>query len=1045
MPAVLTHKTIMLLARERLGALRDALDTKLHGAGPKSDLEWRVWYLAKKAYQMMSDNVLSDRGVLFPSGADYPTPLGQDVSPFAVMGSMGPDITAFSALFAPGQGWVFDVVHKGNPDANLEPVVAKTTDFALEMWNQVSTSAAAGHASDDDVRRMRAYILGHLCHVAGDVISHPFIHDLEWHLGNRTRQKFSHAGGEASIDARVAQQILLRKSLREGQDWDKWWPTSGEVPDVFFTAYMAALDALHHAGDTAARPKGFGEFEAEFALHAPPGASVDFIKDGYHLYRHGIVSIGYGYGWGSWFGALVPLVIPMTAVIGLTGALPHSREFFTKPWFKVGERGWFELFTLPLAVGTLVPVVYGTWLATLTTRGVEGLTAAGLIYGWAGLVLAVIFFVTSAIDDVPWWVRWFFIFAPLFITPVVFTAIGAATVKDALQTGNGKEKKGGLALIYGAVPLVAWALIAVGMLLITMLGGALLDIVVGAIFGFDSTAEDVVAVAFYVLGMLLLVVVMMYLWFKAPGLLRDAKIPELPAPFPVDRPHFVRLFDDSTLFHKADLDTPTLAQLSYPSQRRPLLKLWYSGAGDLYVRSEQRVLAFSTTGTGAPAQRVQAPVIPMTVADLGAFLQGAVTGLHADVVYPGDSDKEGFLPTGAMFTEDSDDKGEKEGIPASAFTWKKLAKAADAESYVLRHADKPLQAVRFGQRGTVEQGTPQDEYSPGPGKVTATTATVTGTDTVFTFHFDPGDQIAVGTQVRTVTLVTSDTQLTIASPFSPAISAPSDYVRLGPTDDMAPCPGQVTSEKEKVKVTGTNTLFTQFLQLGDLLLVGNQAREVVAIRSDTDLDVDVPFDPPITTATDNARVTLGRERLEGYKYIPRAATAQAVGGGAVMDFAADFGALLCMGMAAHMLPQGERTISDLTGKQPFVGTGAIDDQVGKVYQVFRNWSLDRRRLNEWRMIVAGGAHPEKATANEYDAAMVQPQPGDWKPADVVQAGEPVSRAQGWVPVLRQWLARAVPADATSNAAGANGSASNLSLSQAMAFILDLKQPTRLKP
>jgi hypothetical protein len=120
MPAVLTHKTIMLLARERLERLRDQLQAKV-GEGTVSDLEHRMLYLARKAHEMMS---LAGDGALdvdFPtteSKVPYRLPLGRGVSPFAVMGSMGPDITAFSALFQPGQTWVFDLVHKGNPDDN---------------------------------------------------------------------------------------------------------------------------------------------------------------------------------------------------------------------------------------------------------------------------------------------------------------------------------------------------------------------------------------------------------------------------------------------------------------------------------------------------------------------------------------------------------------------------------------------------------------------------------------------------------------------------------------------------------------------------------------------------------------------------------------------------------------------------------------------------------------------------------------------------------------------------------------------------------------
>ena len=99
------------------------------------------------------------------------------------------------------------------------------------------------------------------------------------------------------------------------------------------------------------------------------------------------------------------------------------------------------------------------------------------------------------------------------------------------------------------------------------------------------------------------------------------------------------------------------------------------------------------------------------------------------------------------------------------------------------------------------------------------------------------------------------------------------------------------------------------------------------------------------------------------------------------------------------------------------------------------------------MMVAGGARSEKAARNEYDAAMPQPRPpaADWAPGNVVQDGEPVSNAQGWVPVLRQWMARVAGGDVTDPAAPATGGPSNLALSQAMAFLLDLKPPVRLAP
>ncbi|HVE85802.1 MAG TPA: hypothetical protein VND93_23265 [Myxococcales bacterium] len=1031
MPAVLTHKTIMLMARERLKAMASALEDKRKaGVKPMTDLEHRLLFLAGQAADMMTDGELEKRGVQFPDGGGYGTPFGKGTSPWSVMGSMGPDITAFSNMLGRGQSWVFDLLHKGNPDDDREPVVAGTTDFALTFWSQVTSKTTDKEA----LRKMRAYVLGHLCHLAGDIVSHPFINDVEWHLGQRSRPKLSHAGGEGSIDARVAQKLLLRESTREGQAWDQWWPTSDEVPGVFYDAYTEALDALYKA-KSAGRPKGFGDFEKRFIDLQAPELSVDFVKNGYHFYRSGIVSMGYGYGYGSWFGFLVPLVIPLSFTIALSGALPHSREFFTKRWHEVGERGWFELLTLPLAVGSVIPLFYGIWIASLTTRGVAGLTGAGIAFSVVSLILAIVFFATVG-TDVPAWARWLLILAPLAIIPLVFGSIGAA---DLLRDDREDTKKrGALALIYG-VPFVIWVCFLVMFLITTMGLGSL----VGELVGLASdTAGDVFSVVFYVLGMLCLTGALIYVWIVVPKILRDIKIPEYAKPFPADRPHFVRLFDDTTLGHDPKLADPKARDLYYPSADRSLLKLWWEGPGDLWIRSEQRWLSFSTTGTGAPTQQVPAPVMPMTAKDYATFLTGKVTGLKAAPFFPGDKDLETFLPTGSTFDDEGVEKKEKQGNVDALADYKKLKKTEAEADYVLRHADKPFQAVRVGQRGTVETGFPQEEYVKGPGKVSSAGTKVTGTGTLFNLFFEAGDQIAVGPRVRSVTKVVSDTELEISSAFTPDASA-ADYLQLSPNDEFVPGPGKVTVKKSKV--TGTDTKFKSFFILADLIVVAGQAREVTEVVSDTELEVGHDFKPSPAADSDYQRLGGSRERTEGYPYVSTPAVATALGGGAVMDYAADLAVLLCLGMTPHLLPTTAKvpTLKNRTAE----GGGAVSDSVGKVYQVFRNWSLDRRRLNEWRMIVSGGAHTEKTAPDDYDAALVQPKPGDWSAANVVKDGEQVANAQGWVPALREWMKRVTSGsgNALDSVAPSAGEPTTQQLSQALAFILDLSAPVKLRP
>jgi hypothetical protein len=159
---------------------------------------------------------------------------------------------------------------------------------------------------------------------------------------------------------------------------------------------------------------------------------------------------------------------------------------------------------------------------------------------------------------------------------------------------------------------------------------------------------------------------------------------------------------------------------------------------------------------------------------------------------------------------------------------------------------------------------------------------------------------------------------------------------------------------------------------------------------------------------------------------------------AIMSLAGDLAALLCMGAVTHIRarPESER-----------------------VFQVFRNWNLDRRRINEWRMLVTGGAWSEKDSPELYDDAMPgglhQPtnraqwrapihDPGD---ADLIREAEATANGQGWVPVLRQWLEiyRSAGSDPLDAAAPADGAPSNRAISRAMAYLFDLPNPSTESP
>ncbi|HZF09978.1 MAG TPA: hypothetical protein VFE33_14405, partial [Thermoanaerobaculia bacterium] len=424
MPGVLTHKSIMLLARERIRLWRDQLAERITGSRA-TDLEHRLYFLASKAYEMMTGPPVPS--VDIPGFPQHPF---SGVNKFAVMGSMGPDFTAFSAMLAPGQGWVFDTVHKGSPDENRELVVARTTDFifafyprAIDALHEADRAGSLGDGGfQRGVKAMQGYVLGHLCHIAGDAISHPYVNDVEWHQGTGLHRKFSHAGGEGSIEAEVARQVLLRRSTREGQTWEAWWPTVDEVPEAFYAAYAGALEFTYQVGT---RPPAnvFGEFLARFEDLAPTTVDAGFVRDGYHLYRNGILGYGYGHGLWGWTGVLLWLGIPLVALFPVAAALPRTAAMF-RPGSLPGA-AWVDFLNLTLSLAAPFVLGYAAWLVSLTHLGIEGRAFLGAFSAGINAVLAILFFVDQGTGFLVPWLRLLFLLVPT-IAAATFAAFGVA-------------------------------------------------------------------------------------------------------------------------------------------------------------------------------------------------------------------------------------------------------------------------------------------------------------------------------------------------------------------------------------------------------------------------------------------------------------------------------------------------------------------------------------------------------------------------------------------------------------------------------------------
>jgi hypothetical protein len=666
MPAALTHKSILLLARLRLRRMYSQIAAKTRRSGASvSDLELRVEHLARQADAMLGTQP-------WPELSDSRNPLGADISKLAVLGSMGPDVPAFAALLAPGQAWIFDTVHKGYPDEDREAVQAGTTDLALEIWRRASAAIArevpeAGRKEPLD--RLRAYILGHLAHLAGDIVSHPYVHAVEWRRGSPS---FDHSETEGAIDARVARQVLGRSGTREGQRWAAWWPDTKEVPSQLPAAYAGALEQVYTMRTR--RRTGFAEFEERYAEQDPPALSDALIRDGFHVFRFGAIGIGYGWGWGQWFGALSLLALPLLALPPLALAAPRAKLLFDPAAPGVGSEGaWSELLTLPLAATALSSLTAAILTAALTTQGVERYSAAGLVSSGLTAALGVAFLGNAfgggsqAAPPLRWGV--------LLGVPVVAGLIHLALLE--------RPRIGELPLVH-ALPLRIMGLFYVFFAISRQF--------------FGGHPEGAVA---------LWTGIILAAWIWGAKRLRDARIPEEPKRLPADLPHHVRLFDDGTLFHEPSVAAPNLADCFYPSGRRRLLELW--ATTDLWVRSDGFQLVFSQDGA-TEWKVVRAPIEPVTAAQYLDLLKAAVPGLQGRVAAPGDPDY--VLPPG--FTFACEERGEKDPPPTidrpAGFV--KVGSSAE-HATPIHHTPKAAQAVRFGMRGPVDAWSYQEPADGG--------------------------------------------------------------------------------------------------------------------------------------------------------------------------------------------------------------------------------------------------------------------------------------------------------------------------------------------
>lgn len=1055
MAGLITYSAVLLLTRKRLERIEKLLAGKVRSGRNVNETERQVLFLTRQALAALNRPPHPDLRPSFAAGT-YSAWLADGISKFAAMGAIGLEFPQEAAALAPGHTWLAETLLRGNPDPSREQVLNACTRLLARFGDRVKAAIEADASIADKpaaLASMRAYALGQACAVAGAAVTAPYLDSIEFELGQTTapaRAKLDRLTARGAIEAGADAQVFGATAARR-PFWMGWLPQVDEVPAYFHLAYAQAAEDVYGPG---ARVPGSQAHDAQQNQAPPPPLSDALVRDGYARYR-ALIDSRYAWTYGDWLAATIPMFIPSMLMLPFAALLTHGRDLRRDGATVDTERALFEALTFPFAANAITPVIVSLWVTLGGGLGARTETVFALVNAFVGLLVAVLFFLSIGTIELPAWVRWVFLFALPLVADLVLMIY--------VLSRPGGDDPHHRQLAYAAVLRIGLALLFIVCFM------AFLH------FAVEGLADDGFASgAFW--GLAILWLAMMFgAWAGLAALLvqprRPAAVtPPVPAsapapaptpappppppappvvpaaavdPFVTGRKHYLRLFDDTTL-HPGTQAAPAtvLTDLHYPGERLPLLKLWWTGAGELYIRSDRRVLQFSPTDNPAPnsptTQSVLAPIAPMTAGEYATLLTQAVTeaGTFTDKLKVERFDPaeplDLLLPTGEVFADHGDDQSTVEAHDAAAATWRKLP-ADGAAPYVLYLAPRARQAVQFGRAGELQVAAAEPAIDPAPGRLDAIGApgsvhVVGDAATRFLDTFRVGDVIetrpAAGSQARVVTAVIDDRHLDVSVPFGP-VAANSAYRRNARDREQDQVGiGRLCSDATVFRrVRGIGTRFEQMFMPGDLIQARPggtnppETRRVVTVLSATSLEIDLPFTAAVprfaTPAPAGAAVyaRVGSLAERGYDLLPPDPTL-VFNGQSVLDRAADVATLLCLGVTSHLVPDAE--LAAQAGQaDPTQNHAAI----GKAQKVLRDWNLNHRRVNEWRMLVEGRAYPEPDT-------------------------HPVANQLGWAPLLSRWLDMAHRPDVSSHAPSAfrPGDPSNLALSQALAYLLELPTP-----
>ena len=347
MPAYLTHAAVLIKMTEWLELVRAKVDErrnllKADGRG-LSSVDERFYTLAGQALTFLREEPMVGGDVALPT-TRIANGVGDALSKYAFVGTLGPDLPAAGYILAMNQGWARETFHNGTPRRAL--VNAKSTTFVLKLLELAERDQRNGRLTLAQRRRFMSYALGHLVHVAADVVLHPAVHQLTWNAKRGALAPLEQQLFEVAVDAQLAKAFYQRKDLYDDiQSWEDYYLDKGDFKDQL-TLLMSHLSKAFEGTYGSITPNGVVCGIKDPSKCLAPKVDAAFLMDAYRNTTNWAIDEGYDHG---------PLSMDIVWTLAIAGGMIGTftglagRTEKLSPWTKIADQADVDAISAQLS------------------------------------------------------------------------------------------------------------------------------------------------------------------------------------------------------------------------------------------------------------------------------------------------------------------------------------------------------------------------------------------------------------------------------------------------------------------------------------------------------------------------------------------------------------------------------------------------------------------------------------------------------------------------------------------------------------------------